>query len=404
MDMPTSTDIHLHVSVDKAAAKKARARRRILQKELMTEGSLVETTLKEMELDPEFNLTAERIKRLGESGVSREERTRRRRALDGIGIPPFHEFLEERSLEAPRKKCEVFQINIGLYCNQACAHCHVESSPRRMEMMDRKTAQQCLEVMANSPSIKTLDITGGAPELNDQFKYLVEGGRALGLEVIDRCNLTVLSEPGQDALGEFLRDHEVRVVASLPCYSETNVNDQRGKGVFDKSISALMQLNDLGYGTDPRLKLDLVYNPAGAFLPPDQAALEDTYKVKLEEEFGIVFDNLLTITNMPIKRFADFLHRNVELEEYMDLLVRNFNPDTVSNLMCSNTVNVRWDGTIFDCDFNQQMGDHMATGAVERGAGAALSVFDVSNTDDLLRHEVYLEAHCFGCTAGAGSS
>jgi len=366
----------------------------------------VETTLKEMELDPEFNLTAERIKRLGESGVSREERTRRRRALDGIGIPPFHEFLEERSLEAPRKKCEVFQINIGLYCNQACAHCHVESSPRRMEMMDRKTAQQCLEVMANSPSIKTLDITGGAPELNDQFKYLVEGGRALGLEVIDRCNLTVLSEPGQDALGEFLRDHEVRVVASLPCYSETNVNDQRGKGVFDKSISALMQLNDLGYGTDPRLKLDLVYNPAGAFLPPDQAALEDTYKVKLEEEFGIVFDNLLTITNMPIKRFADFLHRNVELEEYMDLLVRNFNPDTVSNLMCSNTVNVRWDGTIFDCDFNQQLGLSTRAPPSVKPRRSRLSVWDLDSLSDgsLRESRVVTKAHCFGCTAGQGSS
>jgi len=311
--------------------------------------------------------------------------------------------VESHNVPVKRRPTEVFQINVGLYCNQACSHCHVESSPRRKEMMDHRTAERCIEVIRNSKNITTLDITGGAPELNKEFKYLVTEARKMGVQVIDRCNLTVLDEPGQDELGKFLAEHQVRVVASLPCYSMQNVDQQRGRGVFDKSIDGLMKLNDLGYGTDPVLGLDLVYNPAGAFLPPAQADLEAAYRNKLAEDFGIVFNSLFTITNMPIKRFADFLHRNVQLKEYMDLLVNNFNPATVDGLMCTNHISVRWDGTLFDCDFNQQMGDVMALGAVDR-PGHTKTVFDIDSTSDFHDTEVYLDSHCFGCTAGAGSS
>jgi radical SAM/Cys-rich protein len=276
--------------------------------------------------------------------MSLEERKVRRRALDKLGVPDFGQFLEEAGVahQLARKQTEVFQVNIGLYCNQACSHCHVESSPKRTESMTRETVDRCLELMANTPSLHTLDITGGAPELNPEFRRLVTKARSELphiKDIIDRCNLTVLMEPGQEDLPEFLAEHNVRVVASLPCYSAKNVNQQRGKGVFDRSINALRILNSLGYaqpGTG--LHLDLVYNPLGAFLPPPQEALEEKYREELMEAFGISFNSLFTITNQPIKRFADFLHRRNELQGYMDLLVRNFNADTVEGLMCGNTV------------------------------------------------------------------
>ena len=311
--------------------------------------SLLDQTLEELEKDTDFQETARRLETLGPEKMTREERTIRRRALDSLGVPDFNTFLSQK-IGGPlqRQVPEVLQINIGLYCNQACAHCHVESSPLRTESMSADTAAQCLELLKNTPSITTLDITGGAPELNAHFRFLVKMARSLrpDLDIIDRCNLTVLQEPGQEDLVNFLQQQKVHVIASLPCYSEENVDTQRGNGVFERSISALLALNDAGYGIKDDLKLDLVYNPLGAFLPPPQASLEKKYKEVLEENFGILFQQLYTMTNMPVKRFTDFLHRRGELKEYMDLLVRNFNVDTTSSLMCLNTVSVGHDGKV----------------------------------------------------------
>ena len=310
--------------------------------------TLLDQTLGELENDEEFQNTAQRIKTMGAEAMSKEERIQRRRALDSLGVPEFNAFLKEKNISLQRKLPQVLQINIGLYCNQACAHCHVESSPLRTEMMTAETAAQILELLKNTPSITTLDITGGAPELNDNFRYLVRMARALrpDIDIIDRCNLTVLQEPGQEDLVEFLKEHRVHIVASLPCYSQDNVDTQRGNGVFERSIAALLALNEAGYGVDDELPLDLVYNPLGAFLPPPQASLEAKYKEELEENFGILFNQLFTMTNMPVKRFADFLHRRGELKEYMDLLVRNFNIDTTKSLMCLDTVSIGHDGKV----------------------------------------------------------
>eukprot|EP00457_Paulinella_chromatophora_P010357 gb/GEZN01010457.1/.p1 GENE.gb/GEZN01010457.1/~~gb/GEZN01010457.1/.p1 ORF type:complete len:278 (-),score=27.14 gb/GEZN01010457.1/:86-919(-) len=264
--------------------------------------------------------------------------------------------------------------------------------------MSSEVAEQCLLVLRNSPDIKTLDLTGGAPELCQEFRPLVEKASKLGVEVIDRCNLTVLAEPGQEDLAMFLAKHRVRVVASLPCYSPKNVNTQRGSGVFDRSIAGLLQLNALGYGAgDTGLVLDLVYNPLGAFLPPPQEALRDKYKEELLEAFGIRFNDLFTITNMPIKRFADFLYRRGELKDYMELLVRNFNPSATHNLMCRDTISVGWDGLLYDCDFNQQL-------ALGMSSPPKRSIFDIHSLNELRETEIVLDNHCFGCTAGAGSS
>ena len=323
--------------------------------------SIVDQTLQGLESDEDFQQTKRQLESIGLEGMTKEERTKRRRALTNLGVPNFDQFLAQNldtaasadSINQPfhlkRAPTKIFQINIGLYCNLACGHCHVESSPlRKEENMTAETAARCLELLQKSPDITTLDITGGAPELNPNFRYLVRMARELrpDLEIIDRCNLTVLQEPGQEDLVQFLKENKVHIVASLPCYSEENVDAQRGTGVFERSIAALLALNDAGYGTDPSLQLDLVYNPLGAFLPPPQSKLEDQYKTRLEENFGVLFNHLLTITNMPIKRFADFLHRRGELEEYMSLLVRNFNKDTVQRLMCLDTVSVGWDGKV----------------------------------------------------------
>jgi radical SAM/Cys-rich protein len=268
--------------------------------------------------------------------------------------------------------------------------------------MDRSTVDKCLELIARSPSITTVDITGGAPELNVNFRYFVDAIRQLKsreIDIIDRCNLTVMREPGQETLPKYLADNRVHVIASLPCYGEKNVDQQRGQGVFERSISALLMLNDLGYGTPGTgLELDLVYNPIGPFLPPDQHKLEIQYKQELDNKFGIQFNKLFCITNMPIKRFADFLHRRGELKDYMDLLVQNFNASTVDSVMCRDTISVKYDGTLFDCDFNQQLGM-----AIE-GNKRRLTVFDIQNTDELTSKKITTGSHCFGCTAGRGSS
>jgi len=377
-----------------------------------TKGSLIPETLKAMETDEEFQLTAKALREKGQARMTKEEAVRRRRALDRLGVPSFHEFLAAQSppLAVPRAAPAVLQLNVGLHCNQACAHCHVESSPKRTEAMSQEVADRALALLRASPSLTTLDLTGGAPELHAVFRPLVKAATEAGVEVIDRCNLTVLTEPGQEDLAEFLAANKVRVVASLPCYSAKNVNLQRGSGVFDRSVAGLRKLNELGYGREGTgLHLDLVYNPLGAFLPPPQAALEEKYREELMEHFGIEFNGLFTISNMPIKRFADFLHRRGELEEYMGLLVRTFNPAAVQGLMCRNHLSVRWDGALFDCDFNQQLGMGMGSQddgpyAPDREDFSGISIFDVESVDQLMRHPVVLASHCFGCTAGMGSS
>lgn len=338
------------VEVDKIHLEERSPKSKAWRRHDLFGSSIVNQTLADLEIDLDFQDTQKRINTIGLEGMSKEERTKRRRALNNLGIPPFAKFLRQQQQTMPKRKSpKVLQINIGLYCNQACGHCHVESSPLRTEeAMTADTAARCLELLKNTPSITTLDITGGAPELNPHFRFLVRMARSLrpDLEIIDRCNLTVLQEPGQEDLVEFLKENRVHVIASLPCYSAENVDTQRGSGVFERSISALIALNDAGYSKDPSLQLDLVYNPLGAFLPPPQGKLETQYKHQLMDNFGILFDQLFTITNMPIKRFADFLHRRGELEEYMELLVRNFNSDTVPQLMCLDTVSIGWDGRV----------------------------------------------------------
>jgi radical SAM/Cys-rich protein len=267
-------------------------------------------------------------------------------------------------------------------------------------MMTAATAARILEVLEATPSIHTVDITGGAPELNPNFRDLVIRSRELGKRVIDRCNLTVLFEPGQEELADFLAGHGVAVTASLPCYTADNVEAQRGRGVFDKSIEALRLLNRLGYGDpDTGLELDLVYNPVGAFLPPPQAGLEADYKRELGEAFGVRFNRLLTITNMPISRFAHMLARDGKHDEYMSLLVNHFNPETIDGLMCRQLVSVGYDGTLYDCDFNQML--ELEIGGLGPGVR---TIDDVASLSDLDGAPIAVDSHCFGCTAGAGSS
>ncbi|MFQ5416338.1 MAG: arsenosugar biosynthesis radical SAM (seleno)protein ArsS [Myxococcota bacterium] len=289
------------------------------------------------------------------------------------------------------------QINVGLRCDLACHHCHVEAGPNRREAIDRKTADRVLELLERNPGVATLDLTGGAPELNDHFRHLVRGARSLGRGVIDRCNLTVFDQPGQEDTPEFLANQGVRVIASLPCYTTENVERQRGRGVFARSIAALERLNALGYGRgDVSRALELVYNPQGASLPPHQGELETRYREELREHFGITFDRLLTITNMPIRRFAHALERDGQMEAYLSLLVNHFNPDTLPELMCRRLLSVSHDGSVHDCDFNQAL-------ALPLG-GRATTIFDLGDFDELIGTPIATGPHCFGCTAGRGSS
>jgi radical SAM/Cys-rich protein len=296
-----------------------------------------------------------------------------------------------------RAKAATLQVNVGKLCNQACHHCHVDAGPARTERMERATAERVLELLARSPAVRTVDLTGGAPELNENFRMLVEGGRRSGREVMVRCNLTVMFEPGMERLGEFYRDNRVALVCSLPCYSAANVERQRGRGVFEKSIAALRNLNALGYG-DGGLELSLVYNPVGPVLPPPQAALEADYRRELSV-YGVRFNRLLTIVNMPIARFAHQLHQWDKYADYMGLLVNHFNPGTVEGLMCRAMVSVGWDGQLYDCDFNQML--DIPIGA---GARGTLTLWDIDDLDTLAGAPIATGAHCFGCTAGAGSS
>lgn len=291
---------------------------------------------------------------------------------------------------------ETLQVNVGKLCNQTCRHCHVDAGPTRTEIMTRETAELVIGVLGRY-DIPSVDITGGAPELNPSFEYLVRESRRLGRHVIVRSNLTVFFTEGNSSLPEFLRDEQVEITASLPCYTEENVDRQRGKGAYGKSIEALKRLNRLGYGQpDSGLVLNLVYNPLGPALPPPQAQLEADYRRELAERYGIVFNRLLTLANMPISRFLTDLTRHGNYQRYMDLLVEKFNPQTVPEVMCRRLVSVGWDGQLYDCDFNQ-----MLAMPINHGLPRHLRDFDAFL---LSRRPIRTGAHCFGCTAGSGSS
>jgi radical SAM/Cys-rich protein len=321
-----------------------------------------------------------------------------RQTGDVTGSTTFRETLARHDRAAlVRAAITTLQVNIGLRCNLACHHCHVESGPARTEKLSSAGCERILELLARSPEVSTLDITGGAPELHEGFRALVSGARALGRHVIDRCNLTVFQEPGQADTPEFLAAEGVEIVASLPCYSAENVERQRGRGVFDRSIAALQRLNTLGYGQgDPERALVLVYNPLGPSLPPMQSELEADFRRVLEREFGVRFDRLIALTNMPIKRFAHDLLRSGRYDEYMSLLVENFNPGTLHGLMCRSLVSVDHAGRLFDCDFNQALDLALR--------GPARTIWQIDRISDLVGAEIATGPHCFGCTAGAGSS
>jgi len=301
-----------------------------------------------------------------------------------------------RSLRRTRPR--VLQLNVGKLCNLTCSHCHVNAGPGRKEIMTRETVDRILDWQARE-RLPVVDLTGGAPEMLPVFRYIVERLRAMPAveTIIDRCNLTILLQPGYEDLPEFLARHRVEIVASMPCYSPENVNAQRGDGVFDASIAALQRLNAVGYGLEPQLPLHLVFNPNGAKLPGLQEELEVDYKRELREHFGIEFNRLYTITNLPVARFASWLRHNGKYEEYLELLVAAFNPATVAGLMCRDTINVGWQGEVFDCDFNQML--ELPLG----GTGERRHLWDL-DTASLAGQTIATGSHCFGCTAGAGSS
>jgi radical SAM/Cys-rich protein len=313
-------------------------------------------------------------------------------------LPTFAEKIKATN-QFPLKpsKIEILQINVGYMCNQVCAHCHVDAGPDRKEIMTIETMQQCLDVLKNT-DVHTLDLTGGAPEMNPNFRWFVEEASKLGVkDFIVRSNLTIiLANKKYHDLPQFFAQHNIHVVSSLPFYKREKTDKQRGDGVFDKSIKALQMLNEVGYGKEnTNLKLDLVYNPSGAFLPTDQKALENDFKKALKEDFNIDFNSLFAITNLPISRFLDYLIASDNYEEYMYSLVEAFNPNAVANVMCTNTISVSWDGYLYDCDFNQMLGLKVAS------AEKHISQF---NEQNLTNRNIIISQHCYGCTAGAGSS
>jgi len=298
-----------------------------------------------------------------------------------------------------RSTPEILQVNLGYLCNQSCLHCHVAAGPTRKELMIKDNIEHLLKVMA-MPSIHTLDLTGGAPEMNPLFKDLILQSRDFDVKVIDRCNLTILLEPGYEDMAKFLADNKVQIVASLPCYIEENVDGQRGKGVYRKSIEALQILNDLGYGQEGSdLTITLVYNPTGPYLPPPQESLQIDYKRFLKDKYGIVFNQLFTITNMPIARFGSTLVSKGEFQNYMNLLKDSFSAANLQNLMCINQLSVDWQGYVYDCDFNQMLNMNIENPSSQQ----PLHIRDVLETD-MLDIPVRIADHCYGCTAGQGSS
>ena len=312
-------------------------------------------------------------------------------------ISPFETTLEQHNRQNLQSSgIEIFQINVGRLCNQICAHCHVDAGPDRLEMMTKETMQSCLTALKDT-SIPKVDITGGAPELNPHFRWLVEEIRALGRHVMDRCNLTVLFVKGNGDLPEFLAKHQVEVIASLPYFQERETDRQRGNGVFGRSIEALRRFNELGYGIPGSgLLLNLIHNPVGAFLPASQKAIEQEFRRNLSNHYGVQFNNLYCITNMPISRFLEFLLNSGNYQRYMEKLAQSFNPASIEGLMCRTMLSIGWDGRLYDCDFNQMLD-------LEVGYSAPRHIRDF-DLNTLGQRRIVTNRHCYGCTAGSGSS
>jgi radical SAM/Cys-rich protein len=317
---------------------------------------------------------------------------------DSFRLPPFQQKLEGSGLY-PLKSTgiQIFQVNVGKMCNQVCRHCHVDAGPDRKEIMTAETMQQCLDSLRKHPELKTIDLTGGAPEMNPHFRWFVEEIKKLGRHVMVRCNLTIiLANKKYHDLPQFFKQHGVEVISSLPFYTQDRTDRQRGDGVFEHSIEALQMLNAVGYGKEGTgLTLNLVYNPAGAFMPPPQAALEKEYKQALLQRYGIVFNTLFAITNLPISRYLDYLLQSGNYEKYMEKLANAYNPAAAANVMCRNTVSIGWDGFLYDCDFNQMLSLKVASAAKH------ISNFDLA---ELNNRDIVVGQHCYGCTAGSGSS
>ena len=317
---------------------------------------------------------------------------------EAVSIPAFAERLKEIDL-LPLKATgvEIFQVNVGKMCNQTCKHCHVDAGPDRKEIMTRETMQQCLDALDRSPSINTVDLTGGAPEMNPNFRWFVEEITKRGRHVIVRCNLTIIvANPSYYDLPEFFKKHQIEVVSSLPYFNARRTDAQRGDGVFERSIKALQMLNEVGYGKEGSgLTLNLVYNPTGAFMPAGQESLEQEFKQKLKQGWDVDFNSLFAITNLPISRFLEYLVKTENYEEYMQELANAFNPVASTNVMCRNTVSIGWDGYLFDCDFNQMLELRVL------GNSQHIADWDLNELDN---REIVINQHCYGCTAGAGSS
>ena len=327
----------------------------------------------------------------------RKDNERFLKQITQLRYPHFLPVLKEHETDSlVAKQIDVLQINVGKVCNQTCRHCHVDAGPERREMMTRETCDAILKLLEQS-EIGTLDITGGAPEMNPHFRYLVEEARHLERHVIDRCNLTILMANGYADLPEFLADHQVEIIASLPCYLEDNCDSQRGDGVFRQSVAALRRLNALGYGeSQSSLQLNLVYNPIGPSLPPDQEQLENDYRRELRQRYNIEFTKLYTITNLPVSRFLSDLLSAGRYDEYMQKLVESYNPKATESVMCRTMLSVDWQGNFYDCDFNQMLDIPIC-------ATSGSTVFDC-NLEELSNRTIGTGRHCFGCTAGSGSS
>ena len=315
----------------------------------------------------------------------------------------FEAKLAQSGVESLRAdRIEILQVNLGKLCNMTCDHCHVDAGPDRREIMARSEIDACIAALEKNPEIRTIDLTGGAPEMNPHFRDLVVAARKLRRHVIDRCNLTILLAKGFEYLPKFLADNQVEIVASLPCYLEENTDAQRGEGAYSKSIEALKQLNELGYGVEGSgLTLTLVYNPVGPNLPPDQVQLEKDYHRELDARFGLKFNRLFTITNMPVSRYLEYLLRTGDYQDYMNKLVEAYNPGAIEGLMCRNTLSVGWDGQLYDCDFNQMLELNVAERSKDDSANAP-TIHDFEYAQ-LAERKIVLGQHCFGCTAGSGS-
>lgn len=313
-----------------------------------------------------------------------------------VGTSFIQKMKEVGAFPLKPRSLEILQINVGYMCNMECTHCHVDSSPRRKEITPRHILEKCLEVIDSNPTIKTVDLTGGAPEMNPDFQWLIQELAKRDLETIVRSNLTILVEGKFKTYPAFLAEHKVTIISSLPCYTEENTDAQRGDGTFNRSIQALKILNELGYGKTPELPLHLVYNPGGPFVAPNQAKLQADYKRELGDRFGIEFHNLYTITNLPISRYMEFLEGKGKLNSYIEVLANSFNPSTTNAVMCTNTLSVDWNGNLFDCDFNQILKLPVAV-------RKSRNIMDF-DAEELANRTLVFNQHCFGCTAGEGSS